>query len=102
MAAWVIHLTESIDAGVDLATSTEASLNEHADALHSLTDDRLSLAPRQFARLIAHLLSFTQPPFYGGYELQRIVPQLHDRADPTDLNTIRQEAVRLGLGDIGT
>jgi hypothetical protein len=99
MVEWVINLSESIDEGVALALSHSAGLREHADILHRLDDERVQRAPASFARLLGHLLRGTDPPFWGGHYLSRLVPQLRPQADPDDLNTIIEEAVRLGHTD---
>ena len=50
----------------------------------------------EFARLIAHLMRGTQPPFWGGHYLAKIMPELRRGADPADIETIVEEAIRLG------
>jgi len=50
-------------------------------------------------KLIAHLMRGTQPPFWSGRYLADIVPQLRPEADLADINTIVQEAMRLGYPD---
>lgn len=96
MAEWVIALSASIDEGVALALSHPATLEEHGDLLHRLDDDRVQRAPASFARLLAHLLRGTDPPFWGGHYLSKLVPRLRPHADSHDMNTIVEEAVRLG------
>jgi hypothetical protein len=98
MATWVVHLTESrsIGEGVALATAHQAGLREHGRTLHLLNNDRIHHAPAQFAKLIAHLLRGTQPPFWQCRDLANIVPQLRNEANPEDITTIIEEAIRLG------
>lgn len=99
MAAWVVHLTDSIEVGVGLATAHPAALGEHADLLHDVDDERLDRAPTAYAKLLAHLLRGTQPPFWGGYYLARIVSRLRDQPKPVEIHAIVEEAMRLGCGD---
>ena len=95
MASWVVHLTDSIEAGVTLATAHPAAVNEHSDLLRDLDHERLNRAPVAFAQLLKHLLRGTSRPFWGGHFLAKIVPQL--RAHPgVDVRAIVQEALRLG------
>ena len=101
MAAWVIDLTDSLQGGVALAIEHPARLDEHTQILHELSDkrlDRLDRAPAALARLLAHLLKGTHPPFWGCYDLDKIVPRLHHGGDPSDMRTIVEEALRLGCG----
>jgi hypothetical protein len=42
MAAWVVHLTDSIEDGVALATAQPAALGQHADLLRDLDDERIN------------------------------------------------------------
>ncbi|MGH3683704.1 MAG: DUF4020 domain-containing protein [Pseudonocardiaceae bacterium] len=98
MAAWVVHLTESgsTGEGVILATAHPAGLRNHTRILRDLNDDRMHHAPAEFAKLIAHLMRGTQPPFWECHDLANIVPRLRDGAEPTDINIIIEEAIRLG------
>lgn len=96
MSEWVLSLSDSIDEGVALVLSHSGGLGEHGDLLHRLDDERVQRAPGSFARLLGHLLRGTDPPFWGGHDLSRVVLQLRPHADPDDLTTIIEEAVRLG------
>lgn len=99
MAAWVVHLNDSIEDGVELATMHPAGLGEHADLLHHLDDERLDRAPIAYAKLLAHLLRGTQSPFWGGHYLASIVPRLRGQPEPVEVQAIVEEAMRLGCGD---
>jgi hypothetical protein len=99
MATWVVYLTDSIGDGVTLATAHPAGFREHTGILHELDANRLHHAPAEFARLIAHLMQATQPPFWGGHYLANIVPALRDGADLADIKAIIEEAMRLDCRD---
>jgi hypothetical protein len=99
MAAWVVYLTDSIEVGVRLATAHPAALGEHSNLLHALDDGRLDRGPAAFAKLLAHLLRGTHPPFWGGHYLAKIVPRLREQSDPEYVKAIVEEAIRLGCGN---
>jgi hypothetical protein len=100
MVGWVVHLTDSVEDGVALAISYPAAIENHGDLLHQLHTGRLDQAPASFARLIAHLLRGTSPPFWGGHYLAELVPRLRaGQADPADIRGIVEEAMRLGNTD---
>lgn len=96
MATRVVYLSDSIAEGVTLATAHRAGFREHTCTLHDLDENRLNRAPADFAKLIAHLLRGTQPPFWDCHDLAKILPELRDGADPTHINIIVEEAMRLG------
>lgn len=98
MATWVVYLTDSLEEGVSLATAHPAALGEHSSLLYDLDHERLNRAPVAFARLIAHLLGGTQPPFRGGHYLAKIVPRLRVQPD-ANVNAIIEQAMRLGCGN---
>jgi hypothetical protein len=100
MSGWVIYLKGSLSAGVGLAIRHRAGLLSHSRVLDALDDpDRLSGAPALFAKLIAHLMAGTDPPFWDGYHLARIVPVIRPEADPVDVKRIIEEAIRLGVSE---
>ncbi|MEV5898330.1 hypothetical protein [Nonomuraea fuscirosea] len=96
IAGWAVYLTDSIDEGVTLATMRPAGLRMRSSTLRQVTADRIDHAPAQFAKLVAHLLRGTQPPFYGCDSLAGIVAQLRGEAAPEHIRTIIEEALRLG------
>jgi hypothetical protein len=97
MAAWPTRLTDSLHDAVNRAVKAPAGLDDHSGLLRHLNDaDVTDRAPDDIARLLAHLLKYTSPPFWGGYYLEKLVPRLAASASPTDLREIREEAVRLG------
>jgi hypothetical protein len=96
MAAWTLRLTESSEQGITLATAYPCGIDENSNFLHDLNGDPLDRDPVGFARLLAHLLAGTQPPFYSWY-LQHIIPKVRDHAGVSDMRTITEEALRLGF-----
>ena len=98
MAAWTAHLPEAIDTAVELATAHPARLEQHSDLLADI-GEHLDRAPRQYAKLIAHLLKHTQPPFWSGHALAELVPRLRESAEPADVDVIIEEALRLDCPD---
>lgn len=96
MATWVVYLTDSIGDGVTLATAQPAGFRERTNILHDLGENRVHHGPAEFAKLIAHLMRGTQPPFWGGHYLAKIMPELRRGADPADIEAIVEESMRLG------
>ena len=95
LAGWVVSLEEAIDEAVDLAVAAPAGLQQHGNVLHDLSE-RVERAPAAYARLLAHLLSGTKPPFWDCHYLQGIVARLRGRADEEDIRRIREQSLRLG------
>jgi hypothetical protein len=98
MAAWVVHLDQSIAEGVALAIAHSAGFDEHAHTLHLLRG-RVDRAPTLFATLLAHLLRGTQTPFWGCHDLREFIPQVRGVAESADLESIIEQALRLGCAD---
>lgn len=97
MAGWVVHLTDSLEEGVDLAVAHPVTLTQHPDVLHAINVEQASEAPALYARLIAHLMQGAQPPCWGcNVELRRLLPSLNKGGDSDDINTIVEQAIRLG------
>jgi Domain of unknown function (DUF4020) len=97
MAAWPTRLTGSLHDAVNCAVKAPAGLDDHGGLLGHLDDaDVTDRAPGDIARLLAHVLKYTSPPFWGGYYLEKLVPRLAASASPTDLDEIREQAIRLG------
>jgi len=96
MASWVVYLRDSVTEGIALATAHPAGFPPHSNILRALATEEVRRAPIEFARLIAHLLKGTRPPFWDGHYLDEIVPSLRNEASPSDLTIIVEEAMRLG------
>jgi hypothetical protein len=58
--------------------------------------ERAGRAPAAYARLLGHLLSHTNRPFWYCDDLSVIVAELRGHADDTDIRRIREHALRLG------
>jgi AraC-like DNA-binding protein len=99
LATWVPYLGQSLAEGVSLATRHTAGLTEH-HTLDDWSDQRLAREPTLFARLLAHLLTGTTPPTWE--DIRRAALAVRNAAEPADLTTIRNEALRLGLSDAPT
>ncbi len=99
LATWVVYLTASICDGVNMATAHPAGLGQHMSILDDLDKNRLNNAPTELARLIAHLMQGTQPPFWGCHQLATIVPELRNGGAPAHIKVIVEEALRLGCND---
>jgi hypothetical protein len=98
LAEWAFHLLPDIPEAVDLAVSAPAGLRPHG-VVHDLKK-HVDHAPAELARLLAHVLSGTNPQnFWGCYELGEIVPMLHGIADESHLIQIREAGLRLGCPD---
>jgi hypothetical protein len=94
LAGWAIFLTSSIGDGVDLAVQVPAALEEHGLMIHELKSGRVSSNPRQFARLLAHLLESTNQP-WTAHGLDQLIPLIRDDADARDLRRIAIAGIRL-------
>jgi len=96
LAGWVVKLEgEAIDEAVTLAVGARAGLQQHGVVLHDLSE-RVERAPAAYARLLAHLLSGTNQPFWECHYLSGIVAGLRGHADDADIRRIREQGVRLG------
>jgi hypothetical protein len=95
LAGWVVNLEDAIDEAVDLAVAAPAGLQQHGQVLHDL-GDHVERAPAAYARLLGHLLTGTNPPFWDCHYLQKIAPGLRGRADEGDIRRIREQGSRLG------
>jgi len=96
LAGWVVKLEgEAIDEAVVLAVAAPAGLQQHGHVLHDLSE-HIERAPAAYARLLAHLLSGTNLPFWECHYLPGIVARLHGHADEADIRRIREQGLRLG------
>ena len=98
MASWAALQSEHQVAAVTLATSHDASLDEHGSALHYMTEDRL-VAIDSLAGLLQHLLKYTELPFYACHELRQVLERLRPSANRAALEKIDAEAMRLRCGN---
>ncbi|KAA9163214.1 DUF4020 domain-containing protein [Amycolatopsis acidicola] len=97
LATWTKHLTDSTAEAIELVLRHPARFTSHSDLLADWENETILQTPALYARLIAHLMQETRPPFWGGCEeLRRIVPLLRLHAAPEDVQAILQAAVRLG------
>ncbi len=94
LAAWAVHLDSSIDEAVELAVAVPAGIQQHGDLLHHLSE-HAHRAPAAYARLLAHLLAGTEPPFWGCHYLPDLVSKVRESAGDDDLRRIREESMRL-------
>ena len=62
-------------------------------------DDRVGSDPAVYLRLVEHLLSHTNPPFWDCHSLPGIVAKLKETLDDTAISGIREHALRLGCTD---
>ena len=102
MARWTLFFTESMPDAIELALQHPARFEGQSHFLYDLTrqegDSRLARAPEQIAKLIALLLNNTEPPFFGGFELPRIVRKLEEfGATPDAIGQIKEQAIHLGI-----
>ncbi|GAA1843430.1 DUF4020 domain-containing protein [Asanoa iriomotensis] len=94
LATWVPRLTDSMEAGVELATAHQAGLTER-HTLDDWTDERLAQAPGLFARLLAHLLTGTTGPVWE--DIERVALTVKGGAAPAVFSVIRDQALRLAV-----
>src|SRR4051794_15935018 len=97
MAQWVVYLSESVGEGVGLVVQCPAAFTQYSRLLHELSEQRVQNDPSAFAQLVSHLLCGTELPFYG-YEVSDVLRHLrsHGIAEQ-QLNTIKEQALRLGI-----
>jgi hypothetical protein len=98
MAQWVVHLTESVADAVQLVLQYPAALTQYSRLLHYLDEQRIQHDPNAFAQLVSHLLTNTDLPFFGGYELPDILRYLKSHSvEEHSLRIIEKQALRLGI-----
>jgi hypothetical protein len=98
MAQWIVHLTESAQEGINLVLQRPAGLTPYSRLLGHIDEQTVQRDPGTWAEFVSHLLSNTDLPFYGGYELPNVLRCLETcGADAISLNAIREQALRLGL-----
>ena len=96
MATWIPSLEASIEPAVALALRSPLGLGSHNELLRLLDADHFRKAPAAFVRLITHALITVEGPFWGGYQLQRIVGQARALVGPDQLTPLIEQAMRLG------
>jgi hypothetical protein len=102
MANWAIFFKESMSEAIELALRTPAGLGDHALFFYDLTppsgSSRIEHAPEHLAALVSHLLTSTNKPFHGGYELPDVLSSLESHGVSVEaIQRIRGEAVRLDI-----
>jgi hypothetical protein len=95
MTGWVPLLQQSFVSGVDLVVKSPARLDDHADILRDL-DRHIADSPADCAKLLAHLLKYTQEPFWGGHQLIPLLTRLR-RSGAADVPAAFEQAARLGM-----
>jgi hypothetical protein len=95
LAGWVVHLEGSFDEAVGLAVASPAGLEQHGQVLLELSN-RVDDSPAACARLLAHLLAGTDPPFWHCDQVQGIVTKVRGHATDEDMRQIREQSLRLG------
>lgn len=98
MAGWIPFLTGSFGAGVQLVTRRPGRFREHDDVLRHL-EQHIDDSPDACAAIIGHLMRSTEQPWWGGYQLHRLMPRLRAGSDPAQIRVIVEEAMRLGLSN---
>lgn len=99
LATWVVELDEreSIRTGVSLATSQPANLPGAPDLLGRLRRGQLARAPKEYAKLVAHLLKHTELPIHNAcHDLGEIVQQLRELSETDAIEDIVTRALSLG------
>lgn len=96
MATWVPRLGVAASAAIDLTLQHDAGIEQHSTLLHDLARaDELVADPQRTAEFVAHLLKGTASPFYGCYDVARLIKQIREKTRSEPLNVIEQ-ALRLG------
>jgi hypothetical protein len=62
------HLSESVAKGIGLVVRYPAAFTQYSRLPRELSEQRVQNDPSACAQLVSHLLSSTEPPFYG-YEI---------------------------------
>lgn len=99
MAAWVLHLTDSIKEGVGSARTHVATLAEHAHLLHDLDDERLERRPGRLRQTARASVAEHAAAVLGLLLPRKDCAPAAGNAEPVDVDAIVEEAMRLGCGD---
>ncbi|MCH9733549.1 MAG: DUF4020 domain-containing protein [Actinomycetia bacterium] len=99
MAVWVLYLSGSMGAAIDLLLQVpSAGLDMHNSFLHELQDERIECEPESLARLVGSLLNATTGDFYGALDVQRVHGRFKDcGVSADDLRRIAEAALALGI-----
>ena len=102
LARWAIYMTDSLPEAVDLAVSSPAGVSPHSTFLMDLKEPTcIARAPEAIARLLTHVLTGTEPPFWECHNVAEAVPILGEYVAAEDIAPIREEALRLGCAGAG-
>jgi hypothetical protein len=101
MAGWAPHLGSAISECAALVVRVPASLDEDRLLVRDLAnaDEALASEGAPIAELLAHLLGHTTEPLWDCGTLREIVARLRTGASSSALQTIREQALRLGCRD---
>ena len=92
-----MHLGRSTAEGVALAVRQPAGFPPHSRLLSEITQERTQNNPGELARLVAHLLSGTELPFYE-YRISEVLAHLRKHSAAVSyLHLIEENALRLGI-----
>ncbi len=98
MAGWIPFLADSFESGVQLVTTRPGHFRERDDVLRHL-ERHIDDSPDACARMIGHLMRSTEQPWWGGYQLHRLMPRLRAGSGPAHIRVIVEQAIRLGLSN---
>ncbi|WP_432937460.1 DUF4020 domain-containing protein [Kribbella sp. CA-253562] len=96
MAEWIPLLpSEYLEPAIILATARPAGFNRHSHLVSDFSAESLAANAPAIGRLLTHLMTHTQLPFYGQQYLKPILEVLV--AQSGDWTALRNEALRLGI-----
>ncbi|MCA1701804.1 MAG: DUF4020 domain-containing protein [Actinobacteria bacterium] len=96
MATWIPGLGASVSAAIELAVRHEAGFEQHSGLLHDLAaSELLSTSTSEVSGFVAHLLAGTESPFYGCYDVAKIINVVRS-ITAVEPETIIEQALRLG------
>jgi len=101
MAGWAPYLGTAISECVELVKQAPAALDQDRLLLPQLdTAEESAMPPAEpVAELLAHLLKHTTEALWDCRALHLVVTRVRTEARPATLQTIREEALRLGCVD---
>jgi hypothetical protein len=101
MAGWIPFLTNSFKSGVQLVSRWPGRFREHDDLLRHL-ERHIDDSPDACAQVIGDLMRNTGKPWWGGHQLNGLMPRLRAGSDPANITVITEHAIRLGLSEAGS